>query len=65
MPRAGRWIEAINSDAYQGWPNPAVAGNGGEVWAWGEGLHGVPASATLTIPANAVLVLIADGKDFN
>jgi 1,4-alpha-glucan branching enzyme len=64
MPRTGHWIEAFNSDAYQGWPNPGVAGNGGEVQAWGEPLHGLPATAVLTIPANAVLVLTLDKGDF-
>jgi 1,4-alpha-glucan branching enzyme len=64
MPRGGRWQEEFNSDAYQGWPNPSTAGNGGEVWADGEGMHGLPSSAVLTIPANAVLVLTTDGGDF-
>ncbi len=63
MPKAGRWIESFNSDAYQGWPNPGVAGNGGEVWAWAESRHGLPASVVLTIPANAVLVLTIDTGD--
>ena len=54
---AGR--EAFNSDYYDHFPNPRVAGNGGAVVADGPPLHGYGQSVTLTIPANAVLVFTA------
>jgi 1,4-alpha-glucan branching enzyme len=57
MPGPGLWREVFNSDAYDNLPNPWVAGNGGSVTADGEGMHGMPASASLVIPANSVLVL--------
>jgi 1,4-alpha-glucan branching enzyme len=56
FPAAGHWREVFNSDAYDNWINPLVAGNGGSVNADGPALHGLPASATLTIPANGLLV---------
>lgn len=57
MPRRGRWAEVFNSDVYDTWVNPHLAGNGGSVWADGAGMHGMPASASVTIPPNAILVL--------
>jgi hypothetical protein len=48
--------EVFNSDVYDNWVNPIVAGNGGGVEADGPGLHGLAASASLTIPANGLLV---------
>jgi hypothetical protein len=36
--------------------NPNVQGNLGGLTAWPEPLHGLPASADLTIPANSVLI---------
>jgi 1,4-alpha-glucan branching enzyme len=56
MPGPGRWREAFNSDYYDHFPNPWVAGNGGSVDASGPARHGFAQSATLTIPANALLV---------
>jgi 1,4-alpha-glucan branching enzyme len=55
MPSEGRWRELLNTDAadYGG----SGAGNGGRVVARGEGLHGLPASATLTLPPLATLFL--------
>jgi 1,4-alpha-glucan branching enzyme len=58
LPRGGLWVEAFNSDVYDGWVNPAVAGNGGSVLADGPPMHGLPASARVTIPANGVVVLV-------
>ena len=52
FPRPGRWREAFNSDYYDHFPNPWVAGNGGVVDASGP--------ARLTIPANAMLVFTID-----
>ena len=56
FPAGGWWREAFNSDMYDNWVNPMVAGNGGTVWADGSPLHGLPASAALVIPANGLLV---------
>jgi 1,4-alpha-glucan branching enzyme len=56
FPGAGRWLEVFNSDVYDKWVNPFVAGNGGAVDASGPAMHGLPCSATVTIPANGLLV---------
>ncbi len=59
LPRPGRWAEVFNSDVYDSWVNPHVTGNGGSVWADGAGMHGMPASASIVLPPNAILVLAA------
>jgi 1,4-alpha-glucan branching enzyme len=56
FPQPGAWREVFNSDYYDNFPNPWVAGNAGAVEADGPGLHGFAQSATLTIPANGLLV---------
>ena len=56
FPGGGRWLEVFNSDVYDNWVNPMVAGNGGAVYADGPPLHGLPNSASLTIPANGFVV---------
>ncbi len=56
FPAPGRWLEVFNSDVYDQWVNPQVAGNGGAVFTSGGPLHGLPSSAALTIPANGLLV---------
>ena len=56
FPQPGRWREAFNSDYYDNFPNPLVAGNAGAVTADGPPMHGFAQSATLTIPANGLLV---------
>jgi 1,4-alpha-glucan branching enzyme len=56
FPSAGRWLEVFNSDVYDNWVNPNVAGNGGGVDASGPAIHGLPNSATVVIPANGLLV---------
>jgi 1,4-alpha-glucan branching enzyme len=63
LPRAGFWHEAFNSDVYDGWVNPQVAGNGGGVHAAAEPRHQLPASAALVVPANSILVLTSDNGD--
>jgi 1,4-alpha-glucan branching enzyme len=50
FPAAGEWPEVLNSDVYDHFPNPMAAGNGGRVVA------GDDRVASLTIPANALLV---------
>jgi 1,4-alpha-glucan branching enzyme len=56
FPAGGRWREVFNSDVYERWVNPQVAGNGGEVRADGPARHGLSHSAALTLPANSLLV---------
>jgi 1,4-alpha-glucan branching enzyme len=56
FPAAGRWLERFNSDAYDHWVNPWVAGNTGGIEAIAEPMHGFAASASIVIPANSVLV---------
>jgi 1,4-alpha-glucan branching enzyme len=56
FPGSGRWLEVFNSDVYDNWVNPAVAGNGGAVEASGGPMHGLPASAGIVIPANSLLI---------
>jgi 1,4-alpha-glucan branching enzyme len=59
FPRAGRWRESFNTDYYDNFPNPWVAGNAGAVTADGPPMHGLAQSTTLTIPANSLLVFTA------
>ena len=56
FPAAGHWREIFNSDVYDHWVNPWVIGNGGSIDASGNRMHGLPASASLRIPANGLLV---------
>ena len=62
FPSAGRWIEVFNSDVYDSCNangvkvNPQVAGNAGGVTAEAVPMHGLPASASVVIPANGVVV---------
>ncbi|MEO8592939.1 MAG: alpha amylase C-terminal domain-containing protein [Candidatus Solibacter sp.] len=56
FPFGGFWKEIFNSDVYDHFVNPMVAGNGGGVWANGPGMHGFGASAAVVLPANGVVV---------
>jgi len=56
FPYSGPWREVFNSDVYDNWVNPEVAGNGGGIQASGGPLHGFPASANIVIPANGFVV---------
>jgi 1,4-alpha-glucan branching enzyme len=58
FPFAGPWQEVFNSDVYDNWVNPIVAGNGGGIFASGPALHGFQASATIVIPANGFVVFV-------
>jgi 1,4-alpha-glucan branching enzyme len=60
FPRPGRWLEVFNSDVYDNWVNPWVAGNGGIIEANGPPWHDLPHSAWLVIPANSILVFALD-----
>ncbi|HZC96824.1 MAG TPA: alpha amylase C-terminal domain-containing protein, partial [Bradyrhizobium sp.] len=56
FPSRGVWKERFNSDVYDHWVNPQVAGNGGSIFADGRPLHEFATSAAIVIPANGVLV---------
>jgi 1,4-alpha-glucan branching enzyme len=56
FPFGGPWREIFNSDVYDNFVNPIVAGNGGGITASGGPLHGFPSSASIVIPANGVVV---------
>jgi 1,4-alpha-glucan branching enzyme len=56
FPYPGPWTEVFNSDVYDNWVNPVVAGNGGGILASGGPLHGFEASANIVIPANGMVV---------
>ena len=56
FPGGGEWREIFNSDAYENWVNPDVAGNGGAVHGDPDPLHGFGHSAALMLPANSILV---------
>jgi 1,4-alpha-glucan branching enzyme len=58
FPSPGRWVEAFNTDVYDHWVNPQVAGNGGAVVVDGGPMHGFEASCGIVIPANSVVVFI-------
>ena len=56
FPGGGTWRELFNSDVYENWVNPQVAGNGGQVVVEPQPLHGFGHSASLVLPANSLLV---------
>ena len=56
FPSGGHWKEVFNSDVYDNWVNPIVAGNGGGINVSGPPIHGFPTSAPVVIPANGVVV---------
>jgi 1,4-alpha-glucan branching enzyme len=58
FPRPGYWREAFNSDVYDNWVNPMVAGNGGGIFVNGSAMHGFQSSSTIVIPANGLLVFV-------
>lgn len=57
LPGPGHWREVFNSDVYDNWVNPLVAGNGGGVDTQAIPAHGLAHSAAVTIPANGFVVL--------
>lgn len=56
FPFGGFWKEIFNSDVYDNWVNPQIAGNSGGITADGPPLHGFATSAAITVPANGVVV---------
>lgn len=63
FPAAGQWLEVFNSDVYDNWVNPIVAGNSGKIEASGAPLQGFAASSGIVIPANGALVFARDAGD--
>ena len=63
FPGPGRWLEIFNSDVYDHWVNPMVAGNGGGIDAEGPPMHGLPCSASIVIPANGFVVFARNAGD--
>ncbi|HTM07511.1 MAG TPA: alpha amylase C-terminal domain-containing protein [Verrucomicrobiae bacterium] len=63
FPGAGHWHEVFNSDIYDYFFNPISQGNPGGVTADGPGMHGLPNSAGITLPANSLLVFARDLGD--
>jgi 1,4-alpha-glucan branching enzyme len=63
FPGPGHWLEVFNSDVYDNWVNPIVAGNGGGIEASGGPLHGLNNSSSIVIPANGFVVFARDGGD--
>jgi 1,4-alpha-glucan branching enzyme len=57
FPSGGWWREIFNSDFYDRSPNAQTVGNAGSVFAQADvAWNGMPASATLTLPANGFIV---------
>jgi 1,4-alpha-glucan branching enzyme len=56
FPSNGVWRELFNSDVYDAFPNPNTVGNDGSVMADGLGWDNMPASASITLPANGFIV---------
>jgi 1,4-alpha-glucan branching enzyme len=63
FPGLGQWLEVFNSDVYDNWVNPIVAGNGTGVDANGGPAHGLNDSAYITIPANGFVIFARDHGD--
>lgn len=64
FPGGGMWQEVFNSDVYDHFFNPNVQGNPGGITANGESRDGMPTSASITLPANSLLVFARDFGDF-
>ena len=58
LPQAGRWLEALNTDA--GGYGGSGVGNLGSVLAQEQSCHGLPASAVLRLPPSGVLWLVPE-----
>jgi 1,4-alpha-glucan branching enzyme len=56
VPERGILEGVFNSDVYDNWVNPIVAGNGGGIEASGPPMHGFATSASVVIPANGLVV---------
>lgn len=56
FPIRGHWREVFNSDYYDQYPNPIVAGNYGSANVNGRPMHGLPSSVQIVIPGNSVMI---------
>jgi 1,4-alpha-glucan branching enzyme len=56
FPQSGDWPEVFNSDVYDHWVNPQIAGNGGRIQAREAPLHGLGWSSSVVLPANSIVV---------
>ena len=63
FPGSGHWHEVFNSDVYDHFVNPWAQGNPSRLAADGAPMHGLGASARITIPANSILVFARDLGD--
>jgi len=63
FPGGGQWQEVFNSDVYDQWFNPNAQGNPGGITADGPAWDNMPTSASITIPANSILVFARDFGD--
>jgi 1,4-alpha-glucan branching enzyme len=63
LPFDGQWLEIFNSDVYDNWVNPIVAGNGGAIEASGGPMHGFKASSSIVIPANGLVVFARNARN--
>lgn len=57
MPFAGKWREIFNSDFYDHFPNPWVAGNAGSIHADGPPGDIYPYTASFRVPANGAVIM--------
>lgn len=60
FPQPGHWHEVFNSDIYDHFFNQGAIGNPGGLSADGGGMHGLPHSGGISIPANGLLVFARD-----
>jgi 1,4-alpha-glucan branching enzyme len=56
FPFGGAWQEVFNSDVYDNWVNPQVAGNGGAIFPAPIPWQGFGFSAPIVLPANSLLL---------
>jgi 1,4-alpha-glucan branching enzyme len=63
FPQPGHWHEVFNSDIYDHFFNQSAIGNPDGLSAGGAGMHGLPHSGGISIPANGLLVFARDPGD--
>ena len=63
FPQSGHWNEVFNSDIYWKWFNPGPQGNPGGIDASDPGMGNLPASASITLPANSLLIFAREWGD--
>ncbi|MES2570719.1 MAG: alpha amylase C-terminal domain-containing protein [Verrucomicrobiota bacterium] len=63
LPVGGHWEEVFNSDIYDNFFNGNAQGNPGGISANGPGMHGLPHSGGVTLPATSLLIFARDRGD--